>query len=79
MIKEQTPSAPGLRKYFTEYIVLGLTGAVVYLFFSYRDLNSYIRENLSTMNAEQRTTIEKNTETLRDLKTYLITEQNKNK
>lgn len=79
MIKETTPTAPGIRKYLTEYAILALTGAVMYLFFSYRDLNTYIRENLSTMNAEQKTTIQKNTETLQDLKQYLITEQNKNK
>jgi hypothetical protein len=81
-MSNENPLKPGpsaLRRYFTEYAVLGLTGAVMFLFFAYRDLNNYIRETLINSNAEQRATIERNTETLRDLKNYLLTEQNNKK
>jgi ATP-dependent protease HslVU (ClpYQ) peptidase subunit len=32
-----------LRQYFLEYVVIGLTGAVITLFLMFNDLNKYIR------------------------------------
>lgn len=49
------------RKYFFEYSILALSGVVAYLFFQYRELNKYVRENLTEIVIETKLTIQENT------------------
>lgn len=61
-----------LRRYFTEAVVLGLTVAVVTLFYMYIDMNNYIRENMSTVLGETKDALKRNNEALEKINTTII-------
>lgn len=56
--------ASSLRKYFVEYVVLGLCIAVVTLFGMYYNLNRFITTTILEDKARESAIIEKNTEAL---------------
>lgn len=56
--------AKGVRKYLYEYALIALAGCVVYLFYMYHSINSFIQTSLMQSNIEMRITIEKNTDAL---------------
>lgn len=64
IIKEDKLSI--FRKYFTEVILLGLSSCVLYLFMSYRDLNLYIRDNLTQQVIDSKIIIQENTSILKE-------------
>mgnify|MGYP000981942088 CR=1 FL=1 len=66
---EAKPTPSSLRKYPYEYAILSLTAAVIYLFFQYTTLNSYIRESMTNQMKE-------NTEVMTQIKQLLITQKN---
>lgn len=59
-IKETT--AISLRKYFYEYVVIVLAGAVVSLSLMYNSLNKFIRDDMMKQQLEQTKVIERNTD-----------------
>jgi len=57
-------TAPTLRKYFYECVVIVLSFAVVYLFIQYNDLNKFIRTEMTVQINRQTGAIERNTDAL---------------
>lgn len=71
----QTPEPSKMRKYFYEYSIFSLVGAVVFLFYLYADLNKYIREDLTRQNVEQRETLHDVSETMKEIKSIIKNKQ----
>lgn len=71
-LAEVKPSS--LRKYLVEYVVLGLVGAVLTLFYLYLDLNNYIRKDLTRQNIETQAVILKSNEAIAE---FLNTQKQK--
>lgn len=69
--------ASSLRRYFVEYVVLGLCVAVVTLFGMYYNLNRFITTTILDDKARESTIIEKNTEALQMI--YFLHPQKENK
>lgn len=57
-------TAPTLRKYFYECVVIVLTFAVVYLYIQQSELNKYIRTEMAVQIGRQTGAIERNTDAL---------------
>ena len=57
-----------LRKYIYEYSLIALAGCVMFLFYSFNDLNKFIREDLTKQKIEALETIKENTEILKQFK-----------
>jgi hypothetical protein len=77
-------NASALRKYFYEFAILALTVSVVTLFYLYINLHGAFRTYISVQNVEQlkviqqnTSTIEKNTEVIKQTQQYLIIQNNK--
>lgn len=60
------------RKYFHEVVLFGLTTCVIYLFFAYKDVNNYIRDNLTMQNVNTVSAIKENTDALRRTNNILL-------
>lgn len=70
MLNEKQASV--MRKYFHEVVIYGLVIAVSGLFYLYHDLNKFIRVDQNNSNKEQMRVIERNTQTLEDIKIIFL-------
>lgn len=60
----------GFKKYFTEYVIIALAGAVVWLFVAFINLNNYVRTDLLQRQIRNEAALEAATRTTESFLNY---------
>lgn len=74
----QIPTITSLRKNIFEWVIIGLSAAVIFLFHEYSAINKTVQEILINQNGTQEKIIDNNTRVLESVNVF-INNQNKTK